>query len=156
MKTKSSLSAQARRSGLPAVEGGSRCVVWKPIRLRRRNFRTVTCQGFSLDIGGHRFFSKSKEPKTSGDFAHHARPTDALAHFTTANFSLSETVRSSVTGFSGLRSVSIVMKAPCSGPRTFEDWVGNQFGKRLFNTFFKVTEKFGKAAKISATGPLSA
>src|SRR4030081_450808 len=31
---------------------------------------------------------------------------------------------------------------PVSDPRNFEDWVSNQFGKRLFNTFFKsYTEK---------------
>ena len=31
---------------------------------------------------------------------------------------------------------------PVRNPRNFEDWVSNQFGKRLFNTFFKsYTEK---------------
>jgi len=31
---------------------------------------------------------------------------------------------------------------PVRNPRNFEEWVGNQFGKRLFNTFFKsYTEK---------------
>ena len=30
----------------------------------------------------------------------------------------------------------------CANPKNFEDWVSNQFGKRLFNTFFKsYTEK---------------
>ena len=31
---------------------------------------------------------------------------------------------------------------PVRDPRNFEDWVSNQFGKRLFNIFFKsYTEK---------------
>jgi len=31
---------------------------------------------------------------------------------------------------------------PVRNPRNFEEWVSNQFGKRLFNTFFKsYTEK---------------
>ncbi len=42
---------------------------------------------------------------------------------------------------------------PVKDPRNFEDWVTNQFGKRLFNIFFKTyTEKvWGMSCKeISA------
>jgi hypothetical protein len=44
---------------------------------------------------------------------------------------------------------------PVPNPKNFEDWVSNQFGKRLFKTFFKTyTEKvWGMSCKeISATG----
>src|SRR5438128_2685215 len=114
--------------------------------------RTATYKGFHFDIGGHRFFSKSKEVN---DFWQEILPDDML-----------DRPRSSRIFYGGkffaypLKAVEALIKLgvfkstlcvlswlkarilPVPNPTNFEDWVSNQFGKRLFNTFFKsYTEK---------------
>jgi protoporphyrinogen oxidase len=114
--------------------------------------RTVEHRGFRFDIGGHRFFSKSREvedlwTELLGDdmlvrprlsriyyrrrfFAYPLRATDALM-----KLGLLESIRCVL---SYLRA----RVAPVRHPRSFEDWVTNQFGRRLFEIFFKTyTEK---------------
>ncbi len=125
--------------------------------------RTVTYKGFHFDIGGHRFFSKSKAVE---DFWTEILPNDMLVR-----------PRSSRIFYGGkffsypLKPVEALLKLgilkstfcllswlkarlfPVRNPRNFEEWVSNQFGKRLFNTFFKsYTEKvWGMSCKeISA------
>jgi protoporphyrinogen oxidase len=114
--------------------------------------RTVERDGYRFDIGGHRFFSKNQEiedlwTEILGDqlltrrrlsriyyrgryFDYPLRLGNALA-----NLGPVETVRCLV-------SYVRARLAPVSDPRTFEDWVSNQFGRRLFEIFFKTyTEK---------------
>src|SRR5205085_2237203 len=114
--------------------------------------RTATYKGFHFDIGGHRFFSKSKEvndlwneilpqdmldrPRSSRIFyggkffAYPLRPFEALVKL--------GLLKSILCVLSWLKARLM----PVRDPRNFEDWVSNQFGKRLFNTFFKsYTEK---------------
>lgn len=125
--------------------------------------RTARYKGFHFDIGGHRFFSKSKEVE---DFWSEILPNDML-----------DRPRSSRIYYRGqffayplkagealfklgiveaVRCVFSYIKArlrPMVNPRSFEDWVTNQFGARLFNIFFKTyTEKvWGMSCKeISA------
>lgn len=109
-------------------------------------------KGFRFDIGGHRFFSKSKEvedlwtewlgddmlvrPRSSrilygGKFyAYPLRAGEALR-----NLGLVESVRC-------VASYLAARIRPVANPRSFEDWVSNQFGRRLFRIFFKTyTEK---------------
>ena len=125
--------------------------------------RTATYKGFHFDIGGHRFFSKSKavedlwteilpndmlqRPRSSRIFyggkffAYPLKPFEALIKL--------GIVRSTLCVLSWLKARLF----PVRDPRNFEDWVSNQFGKRLFNTFFKsYTEKvWGMSCKeISA------
>jgi protoporphyrinogen oxidase len=125
--------------------------------------RTATYKGFHFDIGGHRFFSKSKavedlwteilpndmleRPRSSRIFyggkffAYPLKPFEALIKL--------GIVRSTLCILSWLKARLF----PVRNPRNFEDWVSNQFGKRLFNTFFKsYTEKvWGMSCKeISA------
>ena len=125
--------------------------------------RTATYKGFHFDIGGHRFFSKSKavedlwteilpddmlvRPRSSRIFyggkffAYPLKPFEALIKL--------GIVRSTLCVLSWLKARLF----PVPDPRNFEDWVSNQFGKRLFNTFFKsYTEKvWGMSCKeISA------
>jgi protoporphyrinogen oxidase len=114
--------------------------------------RTVVYKGFRFDIGGHRFFSKSREveelwtellpndmldrPRSSRIyyagkfFSYPLRPLEALAR---------------LGGIEAVRCVASYAKArldPVQDPKNFEDWVTNQFGKRLFQIFFKTyTEK---------------
>ncbi len=114
--------------------------------------RTVNYKGFRFDIGGHRFFSKSREveefwteidgenmldrPRSSriyynGQFyTYPLKPFEALS-----KLGLIESVLC-------MLSFATAQLHPTRNPRTFEDWVSNQFGKRLFRIFFKTyTEK---------------
>ena len=114
--------------------------------------RTETYKGYGFDMGGHRFFSKSKEvtklwhdllgddfltrPRLSrifydGSFySYPLKPLDALRNlgFYEASFLMASYFR---------------WKAfPHKKEENFEEWVVNRFGRRLFRTFFKTyTEK---------------
>jgi protoporphyrinogen oxidase len=114
--------------------------------------RTVNYKGFHFDIGGHRFFSKSREvedlwteiagpdmldrPRSSriyyrGEFySYPLKPFEALS-----KLGLLESTRC-------MLSFSKARLHPTENPKSFEDWVVNQFGRRLFEIFFKTyTEK---------------
>ena len=114
--------------------------------------RTVEHNGYRFDIGGHRFFSKSIEiedlwTEVMGDdllvrprlsriiykgkyFDYPLKAFNVLF-----NLGLSETLRC-IASYVQARIV------PNRHPESFEDWVINQFGKRLFKVFFKTyTEK---------------
>ena len=114
--------------------------------------RTATYKGFHFDIGGHRFFSKSKAVE---DFWTEILPDDMLLRPRSSRifydgkfFSYPLKAFEALIKLGVLRSTLCVLswfKArlfPVKNPTNFEDWVSNQFGKRLFNTFFKsYTEK---------------
>ncbi len=114
--------------------------------------RTARYKGFHFDIGGHRFFSKSKAVE---DFWNEILPKDMLERPRSSRiFYGGKFFAYPLKPFEALmklgvgRSVLCVfswLKArlfPVVNPRNFQDWVTNQFGRRLFNTFFKsYTEK---------------
>jgi len=114
--------------------------------------RTVSYNGFHFDIGGHRFFSKSKAVE---DFWTEILPDDMLERARSSRifyggkfFSYPLRAFDALTKLGVFNSILCVLswlKArvfPVRNPNNFEDWVSNQFGKRLFNTFFKsYTEK---------------
>jgi protoporphyrinogen oxidase len=114
--------------------------------------RTVSYRGFRFDIGGHRFFSKSREvedlwTEIAGDdmlhrprssriyyrgefFAYPLKPLDAFAKLGSVESALC------------LLSFARARMFPMRDPKSVEDWVTNQFGQRLFRSFFKTyTEK---------------
>jgi len=114
--------------------------------------RTVEYRGFRFDIGGHRFFSKSQQvealwseilgddllerPRLSRIFyggkfySYPIKPVEALWKL--------GPIESGLSFLSYLRARAF----PVSDPRSFEEWVTNQFGARLFRIFFKTyTEK---------------
>lgn len=125
--------------------------------------RTERYKGFRFDVGGHRFFSRSQEindlwDEILGDqmitrprksrifyqgklFDYPLRALDAL---------------SKLGFFESIRCMASYTKAklfPVRNPRTFEEWVTNQFGHRLFSIFFATyTEKVWgmKCKEISA------
>ena len=125
--------------------------------------RTATYKGFHFDIGGHRFFSKSKAVE---DFWTEILPNDMLVRPRSSRiFYGGKFFAYPLKPFEALIKLGIFksilcvlswLKArlfPVRNPHNFEDWVSNQFGKRLFNTFFKsYTEKvWGMSCKeISA------
>jgi protoporphyrinogen oxidase len=125
--------------------------------------RTATYKGFLFDIGGHRFFSKSKEVE---DLWTELLPDDMLVrprlsriYYRGKFFSYPLKGREAFLKLgvweSFLCGLSYVKARlfPVRNPASFEDWVSNRFGERLFRTFFKTyTEKvWGMSCKeISA------
>ncbi len=125
--------------------------------------RTATYKGFHFDIGGHRFFSKSKAVE---DFWTEILPDDMLVRPRSSRIYYNgKFFAYPLRAFEALIKLGVVRSALCllsyakaklfpvRNPDNFEDWVSNQFGKRLFNTFFKsYTEKvWGMSCKdISA------
>src|SRR6202043_1050750 len=114
--------------------------------------RTVQYKDFLFDIGGHRFFSKSKEVVAlwqeilPDDFI--ARPRLSRIYYNGKFFSYP------LKAFEALLKLGVFTSAACmlsyayaktfpvTPARTFHEWVRNQFGERLFQIFFKTyTEK---------------
>jgi protoporphyrinogen oxidase len=114
--------------------------------------RTETYKGYHFDIGGHRFFSKSKEVEDlwteilGNDMLE--RPRSSRIYYQHKFFSYP------LAAFEALHKLGITESALCMlsylkarlfpvrHPDNFEDWVSNQFGRRLFRIFFKTyTEK---------------
>jgi protoporphyrinogen oxidase len=114
--------------------------------------RTVGYKGFLFDIGGHRFFSKSKEVVAlwqeilPDDFI--ARPRLSRIYYNGKFFSyplkaFEALVKLGVfTSAACMLSYAYAKLVPVAQARTFHQWVRNQFGERLFQIFFKTyTEK---------------
>jgi protoporphyrinogen oxidase len=114
--------------------------------------RTVDYKGFLFDIGGHRFFSKSKDVVAlwheilPDDFI--SRPRLSRIYYNGKFFSYP------LKAFEALFKLGVFTSAACmlsyayakafpiKPARTFHEWVRNQFGERLFQIFFKTyTEK---------------
>src|SRR5512132_2675006 len=125
--------------------------------------RTATYKGFHFDICCHRFFSKSKPVEDlwteilPNDML--TRPRSSRIFYGSKFFSYPLKPIEALLKLGVFKSILCVLswlKArlfPVRNPRNFEEWVSNQFGKRLFNTFFKsYTEKvWGMSCKdISA------
>jgi protoporphyrinogen oxidase len=114
--------------------------------------RTANYKNYLFDIGGHRFFSKSKEVVDlwkeilPQDFI--SRPRLSRIYYDGKYYSYP------LKAFEALGNLGVVESAMCvlsfaykqafpnEKPVTFHDWVANQFGERLFSIFFKTyTEK---------------
>ena len=114
--------------------------------------RTVRYKGYHFDVGGHRFFSKSKEVN---DLWTELLPDDLLTRprksriYYSGNFfdyPLKPVKALMTLGvFESFRCGLSFLKAklfPTRNPMSFEEWVVNQFGYRLYSIFFKdYTEK---------------
>ncbi len=114
--------------------------------------RTAHYKGYKFDIGGHRFFSKSKEVVDlwkeilPQDFIE--RPRLSRIYYDGKYYSYPLKAFEALTNLgvveSGLCVLSFLYKQafPNEKPVTFHQWVSNQFGERLFSIFFKTyTEK---------------
>ncbi len=114
--------------------------------------RTAHYKDFKFDIGGHRFFSKSKEVVDlwkeilPDDFI--SRPRLSRIYYDGKYYSYPLKAFEALTNLgifeSGLCVLSFMYKQafPNEKPVTFHEWVANQFGERLFSIFFKTyTEK---------------
>ena len=125
--------------------------------------RTEVYKGNYFDIGGHRFFSKSKEvedfwTEILGDDLLQ-RPRSSKIYYNGKFFTYPLVAKEALKKLGILQSVFCIISyakaklLPVKNPENFEDWVTNQFGERLYNIFFKTyTEKvWGMSCKeISA------
>jgi len=129
----------------------------RPIVLEKREnvgglARTENYKGFYFDMGGHRFFTKVEEVKKlwheilRGNFLR--RPRLSRIYYSRKFFYYPLKPLNALIGLGFWRSVLIALSYvrwqlfPYRLEDTFEQWVTNRFGKRLFQTFFKTyTEK---------------
>ncbi|MFM1800359.1 MAG: hypothetical protein RLZZ117_2637 [Cyanobacteriota bacterium] len=114
--------------------------------------RTVVYKGFRFDIGGHRFFSKSSEIE---DLWTEIMPTDMIVRdrlsriFYKKKYYQYPLEAAEVIDNLGKREALLCVGSylkrkirPVKNVNNLEDWVTNQFGARLYKTFFKTyTEK---------------
>jgi protoporphyrinogen oxidase len=114
--------------------------------------RTVSYKGFLFDIGGHRFFSKSREVVAlwneilPNDFLDRPRLSRIYyaGKFYAYPLKAFEALRNLGLGQSiaCLASYAHARAFPIRDPKTFHQWMRNEFGERLFSIFFKTyTEK---------------
>jgi protoporphyrinogen oxidase len=125
--------------------------------------RTARYKGFSFDIGGHRFFSKSAEVNAlwsellEKDFLD--RPRKSRIYYRSQLFDYPLKAFDALSKLGVIEAIRCVLSylkvkvQPLPETKTFEQWVTNRFGRRLFEIFFKTyTEKVWgmKCSEISA------
>lgn len=115
--------------------------------------RTVNYKGYLFDIGGHRFFTKVKAVddmwrEVLGEKKFLRRSRLSRIYYNKKFFYYPLKATNALLGLGILNSFLMLgsyIKAqmfPIKKEVSFEDWISNRFGKRLYNTFFKTyTEK---------------
>ena len=109
--------------------------------------KTVDYKGFRCDIGGHRFFTKSEEVEAlwrevlPHDFLR--RPRLSRIYYRGKFFYYPIRAMNAMGGlglWEGLRVMASFARArvaPRLPETSFEDWVSNRFGYRLYSIFFR-------------------
>jgi protoporphyrinogen oxidase len=125
--------------------------------------RTEIYKGYHFDIGGHRFFTKNEKinqlwkQMLGDDFLKVTRMS--RIYYQGRYFSYPLSLSNTVLNLGIIESLLIlfsylkVQVAPFAEEDTFEQWVTNRFGKRLYRTFFQTyTEKLWgiRGSKIRA------
>ena len=114
--------------------------------------RTVDYKGYLFDIGGHRFFTKSDEVRRiwrevlGPEFL--TRPRLSRIYYKNRYFYYPLRPLNALTNLGPWEASRVIFSyfaaqlRPSREVITFEDWVSKNFGKRLFQVFFKTyTEK---------------
>jgi protoporphyrinogen oxidase len=130
---------------------------YRPIVLERGDkvgglARTESYKGFHFDMGGHRFFTKNAEINRlwheilGQDFLR--RPRLSRIYYKRNFFNYPLKPMNALVGLGLGESLRVVLSylrwqvVPYRQEESFEQWVTNRFGKRLFDIFFKsYTEK---------------
>lgn len=114
--------------------------------------RTVNYKGYRFDIGGHRFFSKSAEveawwSEVMGDEMLQ-RPRSSRIYYNGKLFDYPLRAGDALSKLGPIEALRCVVSYAWAQARpsrpviSFEQWVVNNFGRRLFEIFFKTyTEK---------------
>ena len=114
--------------------------------------RTESYKGFKFDMGGHRFFTKSKLVQDfwleilEDKFV--TRPRLSRIYYKKRFFAYPPQMWDALTGLGFSESLTVIFSYikwqifPHRNVESLEQWVTNNFGKRLFEIFFKTyTEK---------------
>ena len=114
--------------------------------------RTVNYRGYRFDIGGHRFFSKVPlvnelwHEMLGEDFL--LRPRLSRIHYREHFFEYPLKPLNALAGLGPVEALLVSLSyakarlAPTAAETSFEQWVSNRFGYRLYEIFFKTyTEK---------------
>lgn len=140
-------------AGYELVKNDKRVVVLEQDRFKVGGIsRTVEYKGFRFDIGGHRFFSKSDQVE---QFWTEILGSDLLVRGRMSRIyyggKFYDYPLKPMNAFRNLGLVNTTLcildyfKAkiyPRPSTKSFEDWIVNNFGERLYRTFFKAyTEK---------------
>lgn len=130
---------------------------WHPVILEKANMvggisRTETYKDYYFDVGGHRFFSKIAKvnvlwQEMMGDqFLKVNRQSRIFYNEKFFNYPLR--AFKTITNLGIMESMLIITSyihskvRPCPDEKSFENWIINRFGQRLYETFFKTyTEK---------------
>jgi protoporphyrinogen oxidase len=131
---------------------GRRSVVFEADELVGGISRTVEYKGYRFDIGGHRFFTKVERVNAlwreilGDEFL--VRPRLSRIFYGDRFFDYPLKPMNALLGLGPIEAIRIglsYLKAqvlPHADERTFEQWVTNRFGRRLFEIFFETyTEK---------------
>jgi protoporphyrinogen oxidase len=114
--------------------------------------RTENYKGYHFDMGGHRFYTKSNEVNEmwhamlGNEFLR--RPRLSRIYYKSKFFHYPLKPINALLNLGIVQAILIILSYirwqifPYKQEETFEQWVTNRFGKRLFETFFKTyTEK---------------
>lgn len=114
--------------------------------------KTVCRNGYRFDIGGHRFFTKIQRVDDlwrevlTDDFLR--RPRLSRIYYNNRFFHYPLKPGNALRGLGVFTSIGILCSflmskiQPFQEEKTFEQWVSNRFGKKLYRIFFKTyTEK---------------
>ena len=129
----------------------------RPLVLEKSNLvggiaRTENYKGYYFDMGGHRFYTKSAEVnqfwrEILGDDLL-VRPRLSRIYYDRKFFNYPLNLMNALTGFGLWESIQVGLSYlrwqifPYKREDTFEQWVTNRFGAKLFKIFFKTyTEK---------------
>ncbi len=139
-------------AGYDLSGAGYRCTVLEKDEMVGGISRTVNYKDYRFDIGGHRFFTKFERVEQmwrevmGEDFLRRARLS--RIYYNRKFFDYPLNLMNCLKGLGAWNSLLILLSYlrascfPSKTEETFEQWVSNRFGRRLYETFFKsYTEK---------------
>lgn len=139
-------------AGYELSKKGYGCVLFEADQQVGGISKTIEYKGYYFDLGGHRFFTKFDEVDSLWHevLKESFRKTPRLSRIYYRNkfFNYPLTAMNALMGVGIIDTFIILLSyfkskvAPYNKEETFEQWVSNRFGKKLYSIFFKTyTEK---------------